>query len=770
MIHAGKRVVCGLLLLLAGVAAHGATAPAASADAARDARIAAFARLYGVVRYFYPGDAAQDIDWNRFAVAGVTEARAAGDAADLRERMQALFAPLGPGIEIAGENEEFPPAAVDANPPLLAWRYVGFPSTLSQTYLGERTGRGRSSGGFTALATELDGAALQGKRLRLRADIEPLSALNANDLGLWLRVDRPDGKRGFFANSAAQAKPGRAWQTHEIVALVDTDATAVAMGLSMTLGNVETARAGFRNLTLEADDGHGRWIPVDELPALRTAADSAAKAWRVTGEVRKGIDVSWQQPGGDTGFLQLEHRNDPATDALVDASVVPGNAWQSTLGAGLKARVALTLSDAQARPSSDRAAALAALKARLASLPEPSADIASVDVRQADVVVAWNVFAHFFPYWDVVDTDWNAALPRALADATAATTREAHQDVLKRLLVPLQDGHGWVSDNQVPAVASLPIRLEPTDGEWAVTATAVPAQAQIGDVVTAIDGVPIAEARPRLESLASSRPGARVWAALSSLTVDTRGTTRKLALRRADGSVAEVVLKYDTMEFALPPRPAPIAELKPGVMYVDPSRATKAQFATDLQRLAQARAIVFDLREYPGELGAPMLTHLLTQPERTQWMHIPLYVGPFGQRAGYRDAGWDLEPATPHFGGRAVFLANGNTVSYGESIIGYVHDLRLGTIVGATTRGVNGSITSFATPSGFRVVFTGMKVTRHDGSGRYHAIGTPPDVAVEPTVAGVRAGRDEVLDAALALLDRPADPASRPNPVPAASP
>ena len=37
-------------------------------------QVAAFARLYGVVRYFYPGDGAQQVDWNRLAVLGAGEA------------------------------------------------------------------------------------------------------------------------------------------------------------------------------------------------------------------------------------------------------------------------------------------------------------------------------------------------------------------------------------------------------------------------------------------------------------------------------------------------------------------------------------------------------------------------------------------------------------------------------------------------------------------------------------------------------------------------
>jgi hypothetical protein len=40
-------------------------------------------------------------------------------------------------------------------------------------------------------------------------------------------------------------------------------------------------------------------------------------------------------------------------------------------------------------------------------------------VRLADVVIAWNVFQHFYPYFDVVKTDWAAELPKALR--TAAT-------------------------------------------------------------------------------------------------------------------------------------------------------------------------------------------------------------------------------------------------------------------------------------------------------------------------------------------------------------
>jgi hypothetical protein len=45
-----------------------------------------------------------------------------------------------------------------------------------------------------------------------------------------------------------------------------------------------------------------------------------------------------------------------------------------------------------------------------------------------------------------------------------------------------------------------------------------------------------------------------------------------------------------------------------------------------------------------------------------------------------------------------------------------------------------------------------MRVTGRDGHTPFHLVGVRPDVAVAPTVAGLRAGRDEVLERGLALV------------------
>jgi C-terminal processing protease CtpA/Prc len=82
----------------------------------------------------------------------------------------------------------------------------------------------------------------------------------------------------------------------------------------------------------------------------------------------------------------------------------------------------------------------------------------------------------------------------------------------------------------------------------------------------------------------------------------------------------------------------------------------------------------------------------------------------------------------------------------------YVADNTLATIVGSATAGANGNVVTFPVPGGFTIRFTGMRVTRHDGRSRHHGVGITPDVEVQPTLAGIAAGRDEVLQRALELV------------------
>src|SRR5258705_11832711 len=96
-------------------------------------------------------------------------------------------------------------------------------------------------------------------------------------------------------------------------------------------------------------------------------------------------------------------------------------------------------------------------------------------------------------------------------------------------------------------------------------------------------------------------------------------------------------------------------------------------------------------------------------------MHVAHLIKPGGVAAGWDSFGWDMSPGKPHIAGKVVFITGPGAISYAESVMGYVEAMKL-PIVGAATAGTNGNVRTMTLPSGASVRFTGMKVTRPDGS------------------------------------------------------
>ena len=62
--------------------------------------------------------------------------------------------------------------------------------------------------------------------------------------------------------------------------------------------------------------------------------------------------------------------------------------------------------------------------------------------------------------------------------------------------------------------------------------------------------------------------------------------------------------------------------------------------------------------------------------------------------------------------------------------------------------GANGDVTFFIVPGNVRVNFSGHDVRWPDGR-QLQRVGLEPDIYVRPSIAGIRAGKDEVLDRAI---------------------
>jgi len=140
---------------------------------------------------------------------------------------------------------------------------------------------------------------------------------------------------------------------------------------------------------------------------------------------------------------------------------------------------------------------------------------------------------------------------------------------------------------------------------------------------------------------------------------------------------------------------------------------------------------------------------------RLQEIDSPMFdipvVGPTGVTL-YDRIWWTIRPSAPLLRGKIVFLVDGRAASASETLLQMVRDHRLGVLVGEPTAGTNGNPATFVVPGGFAIRFTGMRVLSRQGDA-IHGRGIAPDHVVHPTLAGLRAGRDEILEAGLRVID-----------------
>ncbi len=352
-----------------------------------------------------------------------------------------------------------------------------------------------------------------------------------------------------------------------------------------------------------------------------------------------------------------------------------------------------------------------------------------------------------------MDADWPAVLTAELDRAATDPDEAAFGRTLQRMMVPLADGHARIAGPGSPSVQSTPpLAWDWVEGRLVVTAADTAGLAP-GDVVLTVDGVPAADTLASLEAHLSGTPQWKRYRALEWLRAGASDSALTLGIRDGGGAERSVALRRSRprADAPAPERPATGAEIAPGVRYVDLTTLTDAEWAEALPALVAADGVVLDLRGYPTGTAVAVLQHLTDTPIRSARWTVAEVTRPDRENLRWEETRWDLEPLAPHLDAEVAFLTDGRAISYAETVLGIVEAYGLGAIVGAPTAGANGNITRLALPSGHTLTWTGMRVIKHDGS-QHHLVGIPPTLPAAPTVAAVRAGRDEVLERGIAAV------------------
>lgn len=490
--------------------------------------------------------------------------------------------------------------------------------------------------------------------------------------------------------------------------------------------------------------------------------------------------VAWQHYGvylkGNPNMYESSRTNKCDTGKVMFNRVPQfGEIIKEPIGSNLTCVLPLTLltNDTSTYPQTDRST-LALLQSELDGISingygfEPQ-------VNMASIIITWNVLQHFFPYFDVIETDWNEVLVETI-DSTLANKRKIDFfETLNQMIARLDDGHGLVlSEPMYP----LPIKTELIENKIVITSSK-DSNLKRGDVILKIDEKSVMEALNEKEKLISGSPQLRRYRALNILgsklpteneftsklntnmfanenkeSESGQGSETRLLIERDDKEQTIVVantgqgsLLYNLANEGKYSSET-IIEIEPGIYYINMANCTEKEIEQQKIKLANSKAVIYDRRGGGNLVLFQAIPYLIKEPVTTTWWNIPLTVYPDRKEVEFDKSNWDIQPKKPFFKSKSILINDPSVVSYGETLMGIIDHYNLAITVGEPTAGCNGNVNCINLPCGYQVMWTGMKVMKHDGSQLYQK-GFEPDYPVSKTFQAVKEGRDEYLEKAL---------------------
>lgn len=372
----------------------------------------------------------------------------------------------------------------------------------------------------------------------------------------------------------------------------------------------------------------------------------------------------------------------------------------------------------------------------------------------------WNIIRYWFPYRDLIGEDWGAVLAEFVPRVGLAASADDYAREMMALIARVHDTHAnlWSTLRVQPPVGEggIDAELRFVEGQLLVANTGAGVDGlRRGDLIEAIGGRPVSALLAEWSPLyaASNEPTRRRDIARNALRGPIGPVT--VQLRRGDASTEVTLQRVERRRARLAfhdlPGPA-FRLLSAQVGYLKLSSAKSAELSRHLEQARDTRGLIVDLRNYPAEfLVFSLGGRLVDQPTP-----FAVFTGAEPGAPGkfsFRD-GQALQPKAPRYAGRVVVLLDEVSQSQAEYTAMALRAAGA-VIVGSTTAGADGNVSAIPLPGGLRSMISGIGVFYPDRRPTQR-IGIVPDIEARPTIEGLRAGRDEVLEAAWREIMGPA--------------
>ena len=397
--------------------------------------------------------------------------------------------------------------------------------------------------------------------------------------------------------------------------------------------------------------------------------------------------------------------------------------------------------------------------------PYDSMKYPDVGYRLLSLFRYWNIIEYYFPYKYLINESWDDVLKEFIPKLIDAQNELEYNLAILELAARIDDSHSQITSkgvelNKYYGDYYAPLQVKFIEDKVVVTAYHDQMQGEktgikIGAIITKAGGKSVEEiiAERSRYTAASNYP-----TMLRNIAIDLlRSTKNTLDIEYfQDGNIKKVqvdcILKTKLKLIDIfREKEEHFKLIGSDIAYIYPGAIKKEHVAELFKRIKDKKAVIIDLRCYPSEfivysLGAHLVPGgrefarftkgSITKPGLFT-MASPAIVGRANK--GY-------------FKGKVVILVNEVTQSQAEFTAMAFRTAPNSVVIGSTTAGADGNVSEFQLPGGLNAWFTGIGVYYPDGT-ETQRVGIVPDIEVKPTIEGIKANRDEVLEKAIELIN-----------------
>ena len=372
----------------------------------------------------------------------------------------------------------------------------------------------------------------------------------------------------------------------------------------------------------------------------------------------------------------------------------------------------------------------------------------------------WNVIQYYYPYKYLIDKKWDDVLFEYIHKFASVKSLLEYKLLILMVLTEVEDTHMnlWDEDiqNWIGNRKAL-VNVEFVENSFVVTGVydkyykKVPLE--IGDVILKIDGRCVQNIIEEKKMYISASNNAVLMREISLQLLFTDKEKLHIEYLRNNQLLSDSVETYYYKSIKNNGNRRRYKHLfeyiDEDVAYVYPG----SLFSGKIPDQINTKGLIIDLRDYPNQKNIKEYLefyHLYNESKESVLFTYGSSTWPGLFTYSYTTVVGKKNENS--YKGLVIILVDEGTQSHGEYMAMRYRCAPNSIILGSTTAGADGGVVRLALPGGIYVPVGIQGVYYPDGR-ETQRIGIVPDIWMEPTIKGIREGRDEVLEKAIELIN-----------------